>query len=458
MKIRLRLPHLRMLLSLRKPPAIWLLPTRLGRDGGCRHRATPAFYRHKRAPERNAHRDSDKAEPFKRQAEAQKHDGKDSTVVRYVDALDQAGEGHRDIKDSDSPSEYEFRPGGNIPFDNLVRPQSMQSAGSTMTRRERGTLKKLEEGIAPTQAGIPEPSTQSQRLLSSRPTSILDRLLDKAKARDQRSMQAPLPPSRLQKPSNQSEWESLVEKVKTQREEARDRQFEKLKTTLRKLNSAGSDLAVWNVLQEDVFKPVADMHLDDPVMMNKGQREVASGVSHLARRSTMRSVGNTFSGQLRKAATVLRSEFPTSPVLLNIIPELHRLGPTAFALGASTELYNDVLEQLAVQNQDLAGTVELLNEMDREVIEPNHRTLHIISTLKTFIKRVRQGAYGHAVRTVMATERNFATIREINTKTQELAVQLQSKTPGVEAREKLGGTNSKSNTAEGLGESQTRQA
>ncbi|KAG8629650.1 hypothetical protein KVT40_003515 [Elsinoe batatas] len=319
--------------------------------------------------------------------------------------------------------------GGAIPFDNLAKDYPFRSKDSSMTRREQATLRKLLNQSAPTAMVAQSPPAVPMNAKpppAKRPTSVLDALLDDIKAKERISASSRSP--RPRKTADLPDLNTTVEEVQSRRKSIRIQQEEQHKVISRNLSKAQDDFEVWKILQEDILKPVADMHLDDP-RVSQDSTETTKGRKKSI--PTMETFGNNFASQVRTAAATLRNHFPTSQIRGIIIPELRKLGPTAFALGASTGLYNELLDYVALQNEDYTATLDLLNEMEREVIDPNHMTLEILLKQRRFQNNVRMGKYGHGARiALMTTSRHVAVIQEIGQKLRDMVTYLQAKGPG----------------------------
>ena len=105
---------------------------------------------------------------------------------------------------------------------------------------------------------------------------------------------------------------------------------------------------------------------------------------------------------------------------LALLPELRQLGPAYFALGASTELFNNALDFVFTYNEDFHGALDLLIEMEREVIESNAQTLRILLRIVQRTKAIKAGLYGSAVRHVWHTDRNMTALRDIESRANAL--------------------------------------
>lgn len=140
--------------------------------------------------------------------------------------------------------------------------------------------------------------------------------------------------------------------------------------TVSAIKNAHSDHQIWEILQRDVFLPITSLDLDGPRIKLEGfpttdPEEMLD--SEVVRLDPIETIGANFANILRDAAETLRTVFPNSPIQLSLIAELRRLGPTCFALGVTSDLYNFALEHVLLQDSNLSAGLDILDEMDREV-------------------------------------------------------------------------------------------
>jgi Mtf2 family len=80
-------------------------------------------------------------------------------------------------------------------------------------------------------------------------------------------------------------------------------------------------------------------------------------------------ISRLYPAALLLAFRLLRTQFPTSPLALALLPQIRSLGPTSYVLGASTEFYNALIELRWDVYSDLQGIDRLLMEMERSGVE-----------------------------------------------------------------------------------------
>ena len=157
---------------------------------------------------------------------------------------------------------------------------------------------------------------------------------------------------------------------------------------------------------------LADLHLDQsldvrPVTANRGND------SDTNKDSDLMLVGPNFSPLLVKTIQVLRHNFPTSPMASSVVPVLRRTGPSAFALGASTALYNETLGYLFEQTGDLVRIAHMLVEMERAIVQLDDGTLAILTRILDHGRQAARGIYGDAVKTIWARDQTKKALEDI---------------------------------------------
>ncbi|GAM85514.1 hypothetical protein ANO11243_035210 [Dothideomycetidae sp. 11243] len=333
------------------------------------------------------------------------------------------------------------RRAGSIPFENfrhMVPQQRINPLESTVTRREGAAFRRLQDlktrSTSPAESprpivkrmAAPEPARRSTAL------SGLDDLLDSIEGEAVGIPVTDNKPGKQAGKTNtaaQSQVTFPPEKKRAGNPQLKERRKWRLnqnsayRITAQEIKTADSDVQIWEILQKEVFKAVAELHLESPTMKlgdypsDKMEQFFDLGVVLV---DPLETIGSNFAHILSLAAEVLRTRFPTSPLQLSLIPELRKLGPTYFALGVTTDLYNHALEHALKQEQDLPGGLDILDEMDREVIEPNRKTLDVLSAVVHQARLISRGEYGQAVRMLWQTERNRTALKEFKYRASKL--------------------------------------
>ncbi|QIW99828.1 hypothetical protein AMS68_005346 [Peltaster fructicola] len=150
------------------------------------------------------------------------------------------------------------------------------------------------------------------------------------------------------------------------------------------LKDAQTDLRMWEILHEEAIRPVLDMKLDasdgnDPADL------APEVIEHFSQ---------AFPRLLVSYQDVLQEAFPSSQYALAVLPYLRSLGPSTFALGVSTSLYNHHLRSLYDQRTDLRAMIETLSEMHENVFDFDSTTLAIVErALRNASRAIQQPFY-----------------------------------------------------------------
>ncbi len=115
-------------------------------------------------------------------------------------------------------------------------------------------------------------------------------------------------------------------------------------------------------------------------------------------------IGPNYRLLLVAAIRQLRQDFPQSTLSLALLPMLKRLGRCSYVLGASTELYNELISAVWTVYADAASVVELLAEMDNGVVSFDSGTLDLLDAIFAKQKRVLKGEMGENVARVWKME------------------------------------------------------
>jgi hypothetical protein len=162
--------------------------------------------------------------------------------------------------------------------------------------------------------------------------------------------------------------------------EIKDKQSKRMKKLM---DEATTDVALWEVLREEVLERLRDMPPD-----------IASEHNFTA-----------LPGLILHYMSLMETKFPASSLGLVLMAELKRVGPSAFALGATTEMYNQRMRVLWRQCGDLNGVIDMLAEMDREVHAFDETTREIVASISDHVRAARTGKFGPGVQALWSMER-----------------------------------------------------
>ncbi|GAB7360857.1 hypothetical protein MBLNU230_g0843t1 [Neophaeotheca triangularis] len=84
-----------------------------------------------------------------------------------------------------------------------------------------------------------------------------------------------------------------------------------------------------------------------------------------------------------------RVDYPSSDLRLSLLPQLKKIGPSSFALVASTSLYNNHIAQLWNKYNDIGGVNDMLAEMDNNVVDFDEDTVELCETILNHSRRIQ---------------------------------------------------------------------
>ncbi|KAM3413787.1 hypothetical protein BST61_g10471 [Cercospora zeina] len=150
------------------------------------------------------------------------------------------------------------------------------------------------------------------------------------------------------------------------------------------MDNAATDIECWEVLREHVLNRLRDTPDDNAIQNNFSA--LPALLLHYMKLQT--------------------DKLPATHSLgLVALPELKKMGPLAFALGATTELYNQHMRLLWLQYRDLSEINDILAEMDREVYPFDEGTLDLITTILDYADDALRGKLGPTVRALWTMDR-----------------------------------------------------
>lgn len=119
-------------------------------------------------------------------------------------------------------------------------------------------------------------------------------------------------------------------------------------------------------------------------------------------------------------------DMPASHLGTSLLPYLKSLGPTTFALAASTDLYNLHLRALRL-NGNFQAIIATLEEMEKEVYDFDDKTQDVMNLILQRAKPARTGLYGAGVAALWNGERSRKTTRSINMWSRTISARMQEK-------------------------------
>jgi hypothetical protein len=93
-----------------------------------------------------------------------------------------------------------------------------------------------------------------------------------------------------------------------------------------------------------------------------------------------------------------RSFAKPSPLTLSILPKIKSLGLISHVLGASTQLYNELLIIYWYRYDDFRGAINLLSEIEQSGLNFNKETLEIVEDIRNMQIRILRGDRGETLK------------------------------------------------------------
>lgn len=181
------------------------------------------------------------------------------------------------------------------------------------------------------------------------------------------------------------------------------------------LRGARSDMAIWDVLDTEVFTLIRQY---DDLKKKAEERENAKkpkrkrgrlsktdleAASAAEQKQSLRATQKTsqeaeteavlssnYGDCCLAAMRRLRRAYPTSPYCMNLLPTIKRLGPISHVLATSVDLYNEILFLQWREYSDLHGMADLIIEMGNQGLEGNEVSLRILK----MVRNARLFAFG----------------------------------------------------------------
>ena len=170
------------------------------------------------------------------------------------------------------------------------------------------------------------------------------------------------------------------------------------------LRNAPTDRALWQILDREVFARVRDLDLDnantaDPTTTTGDTKKKQQSSKSKSQTSLKPDPPTTeasilfqnYPHHLITAIHTLRTEFPSSPLPLSILPTIKSLGRSSHALGGTPALYKNLIRTAWIQQSSYLAIDSLLTEMDHHAIEFD---ADILALLQAIIKENHQAYSG----------------------------------------------------------------
>lgn len=306
----------------------------------------------------------------------------------------------------------------DVPFEGEQPEAFHRQRKSTITENERKTFEKLFKQYTSTEKPQGGGLNKISEDLSDAADDTLDSILDSAMAELEPDAAESYASSGLTPRARRELLKSqavIDEDEDTPVRRAQREQFERVEKMMKEANS---DVELWSVLENEVFFVIRRMDLDASRNM-AGQEEDATKAKEgevqeeVQSFSELQVIGPNYPSFLLIAMRQFRVDFPGSTLGLALLPAIKRLGRGSFALGASTELYNELLALTWLTYSDFQGLDDLLQEMENGGIDFDTNTLDILDSIKKNALDVRSGRLGEGAGVVLEMDRFQRGIRRL---------------------------------------------
>lgn len=194
------------------------------------------------------------------------------------------------------------------------------------------------------------------------------------------------------------------------------------------IRNATTDRDLWQVLDREVLTKIRELDLDN--VNTSGTRASAAGLdSSVTTKDDAQSkpiskpdppspeqriLFQNYPHHLVTAVATLRSEFPSSPLPLSILPMIKSLGRSSHALGATTALYKNLIRIAWIQHGSYATIDTLLTEMDNNAIEFDPDVLALLDAIIKDNDQAKSGGLGQDIQLMHSMEMHVDEMSKIH--------------------------------------------
>ncbi|KAG9232355.1 hypothetical protein BJ875DRAFT_467096 [Amylocarpus encephaloides] len=206
------------------------------------------------------------------------------------------------------------------------------------------------------------------------------------------------------------------------------------------MKDADTDAELWDIMEKEVFSLVSKLGLlEDPFFsgpptksksrksktQKNQERKPKAKISEEGVARFGKVVVDATTGAEVSALTIYGPLYPSylllgirlldrsfarpSPLALSVLPKIKSLGAISHVLGASTQLYNEVMRVYFHRYEDFRAISQMLNEMERSAVELDEETLQILYDIMKLRRRVRIGKRGPVLQEMWYVMPQFTT-------------------------------------------------
>ncbi|PQE26468.1 NADh:flavin oxidoreductase NADh oxidase protein [Rutstroemia sp. NJR-2017a BBW] len=199
-----------------------------------------------------------------------------------------------------------------------------------------------------------------------------------------------------------------------------DREIERERVE-RLLRYAETDFELWEVLEREVFPLIGKMGLQEnappepkPIRprgkksskiydQTRGYKNLHEDLPPFRKQPQeipqLALYGPLYPSYLLLSLRLLDRSFArSSPLALSLLPRIKSLGLISHVLGASTALYNELIQIYWHRHEDVLSCLDLLHEMEDAGLDLNKETYDIVTDIVRMRHLMRKGDMGEAVR------------------------------------------------------------
>ncbi|KAF2147292.1 uncharacterized protein K452DRAFT_282284 [Aplosporella prunicola CBS 121167] len=310
-------------------------------------------------------------------------------------------------------------PAHEVPFENEGDLAFHQQRHTTITDKERRVFEKLYEDFS-SQAGASMGLSMLPSEDSDSSYDSLDSILNSAIRQQDTSLEESRAFAANKKPAGyraeqarravgkQSRYGAAVDRPETPLRKAQKEQFDRV---FDQLKSAKTDVELWSIMESEVFSAIRRLNLDDTEDVKQNIKEATS--SKRKGPSEMAIIGPNYAAFCLVAMRQLRIEFPSSTLGLALLPTIKSLGRGSFALGASTQLYNELIAMTWLTYLDFQGVDDLLQEMDNSGLDFDASTLDLLESIRKSTYNAMNGHQGFTTSIILEMQRFQQGLRRI---------------------------------------------
>lgn len=215
-------------------------------------------------------------------------------------------------------------------------------------------------------------------------------------------------------------WQKKVAKRKFTKDPQMRRVIDLTKPIMFRLMNAASDIDVWETLEQEIFSKVRLLAMDNtfatkdvkttPARARKQigneKAPVADGMAKsyssaapsIESRPDLHVFSMVYQRVVFHASRILCKRTSYTPLAVALLPAIKALGPSSYAMGVSSGLFNELLIHNWRVYNSMTPMLSLLAEMDNITCPMNSRTLEALEEVTLYRNRAEKGNYGEAVR------------------------------------------------------------